>query len=695
MYTSCAHYVCDRQRAAWHREALASGKSCVGCKCGDPEFLQASKSAGTFRAYLHRVCGKRATPQLLIHDGPNTTETVEFYRRQCCRVPLPELKDVDHVVRQSAAAVVAAAANPADTALKSKAEKLAAQAAKMALELGYSIDDIIDCRDCESCGWEACMPVCPIEWDATKKATIKTYVPVLQSNGVSVQSELREQETTRKGLMEHMQASFAVADPHLFIDEWTTQHRHLVYSSMDLNAIAIQTDFSAGYAHKAAWTNTCEHPPTSNMDVFVVTRIVFNSAGKRQYITDVWRIFSAAKGSSGFHNQCLEQIVEYYRTVISLEIVWVFTDGCRGQYKGKRNFRRISTFAFDHSKASHDLVAMECSSYTSSSLPAVDQLAQSVFAAATSAASATATESSRAAVFTQATPVTPCRTTQPAPSPPMLHDVILRHLFACGHHFKGPHDGYGKDAKFLPRTAERHQRARIATTYCLYSFNARHLPCPRRNVLAFELIAALRPLAPSELSPLPPSELPADWGNVLHWANVADGETCLPCVDPDPASNPTTADPASNPTTASDPTDPDTVDLDDLEADDLNARVAETAHEEDPDSEPDDTGGDFDFEWDELTGARLNRDEQLEDPGSAAGPAATTTDVTQPPKTARLSRSSRIIKFTSKAAGKEESEGGEERVVTQKHKEPGIFTADKYFWLHYAVYPAGHYSGVS
>ena len=703
--------VCGRQRATWHREAAATGHTCKGCKCGDPAFLQASKSAGTFRAYLHRSCGKHSAPELLIHDGPKTTETAEFYRRQCCRVPLPELKDVDRVVTEADDASAAAAASPADAPLKAKAEKLKAQATKMALEMHISVDDVRECRDCQMCGWDACMPRCPLEWDATKKATIKKYVPKLQSNGVSVQSELREEETTRKGLMERMQGAFAIADPHLFIDEWTSHHRHLVYASMGLNAIAIQTDFSAQYAHKAAWTNTCEHPPTSNMDVFVVTRVQFDATSKRQYITDVWRIFSAAKGSSGFHNQCLEQIVEYYRTILPLEITWVFTDGCRGQYKGKRNFRRISTFASDHSKASH--IPMQCSSFTSSSLPSLDQLAQSVFAAATASASAVATESARDAVFTSAsssaTPLTPCRTTHHAKPPPAVHDVIIRHLFACGHHFKGPHDGYGKDAKFMPKTAERHQRARIATTHDLYHFNAIHLPCPRRNVLASELIAALKPLAPADLSPLPSSELPADWGSVLNWANVTPGESCLPCVDtdpepmeamdidPDPIVVSATATSTSPPVTTPTPL----LDLDDLEMDDLNARVANTAHEEDRDSEPDDAGGDFDFEWDEVTGARLNRDEQLDDVGSAPSPsgptaivaaAATTTTATtataHPPKAAKLPRSSRVVTFVCKAPGLEEQDGGETRVVTQRHKEPGIFSADKYFWLYYAVYPA-------
>lgn len=102
-----------RQRATWHREALVAGKKCVCCKCGDKDFLQASKSAGTMRAYLHRPCGKRSEPLLTIDEGPNSTEQVAFYRRQCCRVPLPELKDVNMLLLQASAAAAAAVANPA------------------------------------------------------------------------------------------------------------------------------------------------------------------------------------------------------------------------------------------------------------------------------------------------------------------------------------------------------------------------------------------------------------------------------------------------------------------------------------------------------------------------------------------------------------------------------------------------------
>ena len=48
--------------------------------------------------------------------------------------------------------------------------------------------------------------------------------------------------------------------------------------------------------------------------------------------------------------------------------------------------------------------------------------------------------------------------------------------------------------------------------------------------------------------------------------------------------------------------------------------------------------------------------------------------------------------MTMKESGCEEHGGGEVRVVTQRAKEPDIFTASAYHWLYYAVYPA---SGVT
>lgn len=192
-----------RQRAAWHREKLPC--TTPNCLCGSAstEFLQASKSAGTLRAYLHRQCGKVSMPGLRISEGANSSETVDFYKRQCCRVPLPELKAVQLALTASDEATAATRANPTDAAAATKAKKLIDSVAKDAFKLGYSLADLRECRDCVDCGWEASMPLCSVEWDVSKPATIKKYIPTLQPNGVSVVSELREVTTTRKGLMDH------------------------------------------------------------------------------------------------------------------------------------------------------------------------------------------------------------------------------------------------------------------------------------------------------------------------------------------------------------------------------------------------------------------------------------------------------------------------------------------------------------
>ena len=145
-----------------------------------------------------------------------------------------------------------------------------------------------------------------------------------------------------------------------------------------------------------------------------------------------------------------------------------------------------------------------------------------------------------------------------------------------------------------------------------------------------------------------------------------------------------------------------------LEADDLNARPTVGAHEEDEDSEAEDAAGDFDFEFDEA-GSRVHRPEQLEDEGASASPSSSSTadsagsasagsasaeSPATPPaaKAAKRSRKARVVRMTMKESGCEEHEGGEVRVVTQRAKTPGIFTASAYHWLYYAVYPA---SGVT
>ena len=459
-------------------------------------------------------------------------------------------------------------------------------------------------------------------------------------------------------------------------------------------------------SHASMVQHAIAHPPPPH---------AFISPTPGTFITDVWRIFSAAKGSSAFHNKCLWQTVNFYRGVIGLRVVIVCTDGCRGQYKGRRNFYCLGLFASEHTTDTYEpgTVPMSFLSFVSSAAPSRGDLRSIVGSVLTGAFAGADVTMTDAALSRQPVgpTITPGRRTAPAYTPPPVYDVSVRHLFACGHHFKGPHDGYGKDAKFMPKTAERHQKVRLATTHSLYYFNATNLPCPRSNVKASDLVASLQTLPPHLLAPLDKSKLPQDWASVLKYMNPQSGTSCLPC-DTEPAVAPDIATPpAPDDAAAAASLGPSELEgLEGLEVDDVNARPTISAHEEDPDSEPEDTSaGDFDFEFDE-TGARLGRDEQLDDAGcsptpassprasssaassvassAAASSSAPSSSTLQPSKAAKHSRKSRVITSVHKAAAQEEQAGGEVRVATQRAKEPGIFSASAYFWLYYAVYPA-------
>jgi hypothetical protein len=80
------------QRSKWYRErdtASATACSCGSCGKGSA-YREASGSLSKLRAFVHSPCGKQSFPALAIQSGPKSTETVEFYRRQCCCAPLPD-----------------------------------------------------------------------------------------------------------------------------------------------------------------------------------------------------------------------------------------------------------------------------------------------------------------------------------------------------------------------------------------------------------------------------------------------------------------------------------------------------------------------------------------------------------------------------------------------------------------------------
>ena len=207
------------------------------CGCGNctkgSAYRETSDSLSKLRAFVHSPCGKISFPSLTVDAGPKKTDKVEFYQRQCCRAPLP-----------------------------SSACSHRAPGSKATCS---------NCGDCSSCGWDVVMPQCAVEHINEEDAEWKEYELRIEPDSRSFQDELVTVKGTRKELMARMEKLFADWSPHDWIDRWTTHARHLTYATFSAHEMCISTDFSAQYDHKAFCTRTCEHPPRSNMDVFIVT----------------------------------------------------------------------------------------------------------------------------------------------------------------------------------------------------------------------------------------------------------------------------------------------------------------------------------------------------------------------------------------------------------------------------------------
>ena len=129
-----------------------------------------------------------------------------MYRRQCCRVPLPELSDALKALKHMDVAAAEAAAKreakapeqevkAAQAAARKAASKAATEASKAG---GYTCDEVRSLADCARCGWEVLMPICPVEWDDTKPASWKEWRPRIAADGKSYQQELQRVNGTRK-----------------------------------------------------------------------------------------------------------------------------------------------------------------------------------------------------------------------------------------------------------------------------------------------------------------------------------------------------------------------------------------------------------------------------------------------------------------------------------------------------------------
>ena len=224
---------------------------------------------------------------------------------------------------------------------------------------------------------------CKVEYSSQRDATYRDYRPmprgVNKTTGeVVMTDELVNVTSSRQDFMERLKSHYETWISHMWIHKWQNTQRHLDLATFGTDTIVIHTDFAAQHVHKSSDTATCSQHNHSNMAVFCVTHSPVDdpttgeqlsplsqpsspftfvcSSGVRTVTTDVWRAISKAKHNHLFHNVALDLIAEHYRQKLGARFIHLWTDGCRGQYKGRRNFYEISQFPHKH----HGMQLIHC-----------------------------------------------------------------------------------------------------------------------------------------------------------------------------------------------------------------------------------------------------------------------------------------------------------------------------------------------
>ena len=280
----------DKQRGAWHRKsdaarkaaatsaavatsaatsaaAVATSTTATVCACGncdkDSTYRKATRSPSSLREFIHARCGKKPFPALRIASGKYSSEAApEFYRRQCCRAPLPA-EGCPHSSKGTCAdcgncgdcgweLTMGATRCPLDygdaaEAAMTKANSEAATAKAAAEAAGKAADAATEAvpqrgtRKAEaeavaatakalaaaavtvSEGAAAVAALCSV---AAMDAEWKEFRPRIEADGKSFRDELVTVKGTRAQLMAHLEKLFSDWSPHDWIDRCALYHPH-------------------------------------------------------------------------------------------------------------------------------------------------------------------------------------------------------------------------------------------------------------------------------------------------------------------------------------------------------------------------------------------------------------------------------------------------------------------------------------
>ena len=235
---------------------------------------------------------------------------------------------------------------------------------------------------CEECGIER-VKFCPLMFSAELSVNVQIYQEVERESKYE-NDELVSVRMTGKELMERIIA-FA---PCYFSHYWELKHDRAVENANiqrmkgtpqydeggeqkeDVVDIVIQADYASNMEIPNHDMKVCTTKNQAVLEMFCVKhsrRVVLipeyeSKNGKKVipahekviWTNDIWHFWRPADGTKGAnsvnHNHALNHLVDYYKLLFpgrTIRIVMT-TDGCRGQYAGRKNFAKIAEFFSKH-----------------------------------------------------------------------------------------------------------------------------------------------------------------------------------------------------------------------------------------------------------------------------------------------------------------------------------------------------------
>jgi len=332
--------------------AEVCGADCAACNYAP--FRDASKSYVHYLQFL--LCARKQYPRLSGHQANNYARMIESHLE-----------------------TIRGKTEPTPPKLKRgtvKTEKVRATMPTEQRDIPCFQSHPKKCHElkCQECGPATLNRYrCLQEWSEVNYITWHKYDDMDRNGGSKKQKELVQVTTTHKQFMEEMIADLKTFMPHNWKKQWDRQQRTIQQRSIPADGIIIFVDFSANYECRGQDVVTCGTCNTAYQLVFIVHHSQTTLPnGTKNMTSDAWHFWGHPEKDKletnfSYYNECVTYLIKHYKQQFShggkaLNRVWINSDGCRGQFKSRKNIFNLIQLRKTHGlkEIIHTFAPMGC-----------------------------------------------------------------------------------------------------------------------------------------------------------------------------------------------------------------------------------------------------------------------------------------------------------------------------------------------